>query len=192
MTKQFTKHSDVRVIDQAVQTIATLTAAKTLGQTNTTKLVELEDTLVSALRECVEGKDVESAAFDEDELLALTSAVLRIGRLYAAHDLSKAVHDAEDGKTRAWDIVDSLVERGRLGYKDEIAVRLLLLPLLPKRRPENFWKTVRSLNTRSGSLVRTSSGASAGSSRRPRPTLTPSCSPTLSIAGMRSLTTLRS
>ncbi|KAL8292902.1 hypothetical protein RQP46_000596 [Phenoliferia psychrophenolica] len=122
VTKQFNKHADVRVIDQAVQTISTMNAAKTLGQTNTAKMGELEDTLVSALRECVSGKDVESAAFEEDELLVLTSAVLRISRLYASYDLSKSINDAEDGKSRAWDVIDSLVERGRLGYKDEVAV----------------------------------------------------------------------
>lgn len=61
--------------------------------------------------------------FVEDELLALGACVGRLERLYTACDLSEQLDDTEDGKqTSAWEIVDSLAERGRLGYKDEDAV----------------------------------------------------------------------
>lgn len=123
ISKQFLKHADPRVIDQAVQTIIHLFETKTLGNVNSTKMTELEETLISSLRTAVSGKDVEAAAFEEDELFVIASAVLRVSRLYAATDLSKALDDAEDGKSSAWEIVDSLVQRGRLGYKDEVSVR---------------------------------------------------------------------
>ncbi|KAK4699710.1 cohesin complex subunit SA-1/2, partial [Phenoliferia sp. Uapishka_3] len=122
ITKQLNKHANVQVIDQAVRTIQVLNEGSTLGNTNAAKMAELEETLVSSLREAVSGKDVESAAFEEDELLALGSCVLRICRLYAVHDLSNTLDDTEDGKSSAWEIIDSLVERGRLGYKDEVEV----------------------------------------------------------------------
>lgn len=124
MTKQFLKHTDPDVLDQAVQTITKLNASTTLGNTNTTKMTELEDTLASSLRQAVAGKDVESAAFEEDELLALEAWLARIDKLQKVTSLSSSLSDTDDGKqTSAWEIVDSVVERGRLGYKDEASVR---------------------------------------------------------------------
>lgn len=124
MTKQFLKHTDPDVLDQAVQTITKLNASTTLGNTNTTKMTELEDTLASSLRQAVAGKDVESAAFEEDELLALEAWLARIDKLQKVTSLSSSLSDTDDVKqTSAWEIVDSVVERGRLGYKDEASVR---------------------------------------------------------------------
>lgn len=123
VTKQFLKHTDVRVIDQAVKTIRFFLASSTLGNTNSVKIAELEDRLVTSMRKAVDGKDVESSAFEEDELLALRGWVARIEKLYGVKDISTSLDDTDDGKhSSAWEIVDSLVERGRLGYKDEMAV----------------------------------------------------------------------
>lgn len=190
VTKQFNKHADLRVIDQAVQTIAVLNEAATLGNTNAAKMGELEETLVSALREAVSGKDVESAAFEEDELLALTSCVLRISRLYAAHDMSAAINDTEDGKSRAWEIIDSLVERGRLGYKDEIPVRCN--PLTVRETITYCTMSHRSSSTPSASSEPTSSGVSSASCRSRTPSLTSSSLRTSSTVATRSWTSSKS
>lgn len=123
VTKQFIKHTDPDVLDQAVQTINKFNASTTLGNTNTAKMGSLEDSLASSLREAVVGKDVESSAFEEDELLALESWLARIDKLQKITDLSGSLDDTDEGKqTSAWEIIDSLVERGRLGYKDEASV----------------------------------------------------------------------
>lgn len=123
VSKQFLKHTSSDVLDQAVQTIAFLLSSKTLGNTNTTKLAELEESLVSSLREAVAGKDIESSAFEEDEVLILTSWVARIDKLNRALDLSDSLNETDDAKqSSSWEIIDSLVERGRLGYKDEALV----------------------------------------------------------------------
>ena len=124
VTKQFLKHTDPNVLDQAVQTITKLNASTTLGNSNQTKMAELEDTLASSLRQAVVGKDVESSAFEEDELLALQSWLARIEKLLKVTNLCDSLDETEEGKqTSAWEIVDSLVERGRLGYKDEASVK---------------------------------------------------------------------
>lgn len=129
MTKQFLKHTDADVLDQAVQTISFLLASTTLGNTNTAKMAELEESLVSSLRNAVAGKDIESSAFEEDELLALTAWVARIDKLYKTKDLSSSLNDTDGGQqTSSWEIVDSLVERGRLGYKDEASVSVIACP----------------------------------------------------------------
>jgi cohesin complex subunit SA-1/2 len=90
-------------------------------------MASLEESLASSLREAVAGKDVESSAFEEDELLALESWLARIDKLQKIRDISGSLDDTDEGKqTSAWEIIDSLVERGRLGYKDEASVGGLL------------------------------------------------------------------
>lgn len=114
------------MLDQAVQTITKLNASTTLGNTNTSKMTELEETLSNSLRQAVAGKDVESSAFEEDELLALQFWLARIDKLLKVTNLCTSLDDTDEGKqTSAWEIVDSLVERGRLGYKDEATVSCL-------------------------------------------------------------------
>lgn len=122
MTKQLLKHTDVDVIDQAVKTLTLFLSTAALGNTNSTKASALEDALVSSLRKCVEGKDLETSTFDDDEPLALAGWLGRIAKLFAVRDLSASLDDAEAG-TSAWEIIDSLSERGHLGYKAEGPVR---------------------------------------------------------------------
>lgn len=123
MTKQLLKHTDVDVTDQAIKTIGFLLESTVLGNTNDAKIVSLEDTLISSLRTTVAGKDIEVSAFEEDELSTLSALVARIFKLFTIRDISNALDDNEGEKqTSAWEIIDSLVERGRLGYKEEGAV----------------------------------------------------------------------
>ncbi|KAK4048718.1 cohesin complex subunit [Microbotryomycetes sp. JL221] len=118
--KQFTSHKGSDVLEQAVRTISTLQDTSALTETNSTKTSELEMSLADALREIVADKDVEAAAFDEDELNALASTLSRIDKLLKAHNLTHTLDDTDNGRhTSAWDIIDSLADRGLLGYRDE-------------------------------------------------------------------------
>lgn len=117
------------MIDQAIKTIGFLLQSTVLGNTNDEKIVSLEDTLISSLRATVAGKDIEVSAFEEDELSTLSALVARIFKLFTIRDISSALDDNEREKqTSAWEIIDSLVERGRLGYKEEGAVSHPSLP----------------------------------------------------------------
>ncbi|SGZ15754.1 BQ5605_C029g10698 [Microbotryum silenes-dioicae] len=123
VTTQFFKHSDSDVLDQATQTIMYLRKASSLANTNTEKMAGLEEKLVSTLREVVAGKDLESDGFEEDELHAVTACFARFDRLYKVVDLSEALQNDDKGKQNSvMEIVESVVERGRLGYKDEAAM----------------------------------------------------------------------
>lgn len=120
VTKQFLQHTHPDVIDQAVQTIAHLQATRALSQTNEGKLAELGEATTAALRDILAGKDVESAVFEEDERLAITAALGRVSKAYAWTDLGPALVDTDgDRQSSAWEIVDAVSLRGRLGYKDE-------------------------------------------------------------------------
>jgi len=96
-----------------------------LSNTNNTKILELEDKLAASLRDAVAGRDeLEIASFTEDEVLLLGAICARLSVLAGARDLSSWMEEDEGGKqSSAWDIVSALLERGRLGYKEEEAVR---------------------------------------------------------------------
>jgi cohesin complex subunit SA-1/2 len=100
-----------------------------LSNTNSTKILELEDELSSSLRDTVAGRDeIEVASFSEDEVLALDAICSRLAVLAGTRDMTAWIEENEGGKqSSAWDIVSALVERGRLGYKEEEHVRLLSL-----------------------------------------------------------------
>ncbi|GAA5880996.1 hypothetical protein JCM1840_007214 [Sporobolomyces johnsonii] len=138
VTKQFLKHTDPDVLDQAVRTIIHFLSATNLSNTNQTKSTELEETLVSALRTAVADKDIESSTFEEDELHTLTASVARVDKLSRVRNLAPSLNDTDGGKqTSAWEILDSLVNRGRLGYKEEAAMIEHALSIL---RTDLIWQ----------------------------------------------------
>jgi cohesin complex subunit SA-1/2 len=132
--KQFLKHTDSDVLDQAVRTIAHFLQAADLSTENQTKLPELEDALLAALRQCVNDKDIESATFEEDEIHNLAACIARVDKLSRVKNIT-ALEDTDGGKqTSVWEILDSIVNRGRLGYKEEAEV--CLIPLLTTWLPK--------------------------------------------------------
>ncbi|KAI6128214.1 hypothetical protein EDD16DRAFT_1550109 [Pisolithus croceorrhizus] len=119
--KQFVSHSSQTVLTRAVSTIRHLLSATSLANTNNTKILELEDDLASQLRDAVAGREeIEVASFSEDEIIALGAVCTRMCVLAGSRDLTSWMEEDEGGKqSSAWDIVSALVERGRLGYKEE-------------------------------------------------------------------------
>lgn len=104
-----------------------MTQATTLGNTNTEKLTAVEDSLIDNLRECVEDKDIESANFEGDEVIALSAAVARIDRFFKVLNISDGIEQTGDGKyVSGIEILTQLSERGRLGYRNEASVSTFL------------------------------------------------------------------
>lgn len=99
--------------------------ATSLSNTNSTKILELEDELASSLRDAIAERDeIEIASFNEDEVLALTAICSRLAALVGNRDMIAWMEEDEGGKqSSAWDIISALSERGRLGYKEEEMVR---------------------------------------------------------------------
>ncbi|GAA5954369.1 hypothetical protein JCM3765_004438 [Sporobolomyces pararoseus] len=117
--KQLLKHTDSDVLDQAVRTIAHFLEATDLSTENQLKMPELEEALLAALRQCVDDKDIESATFEEDEIHNLAACVARIDKLSRVKNIN-TLEDNDGGKqTSVWEILDSIVNRGRLGYNEE-------------------------------------------------------------------------
>ncbi|KAH7915934.1 hypothetical protein BJ138DRAFT_1076400 [Hygrophoropsis aurantiaca] len=121
VTKQFLSHSSSNVLTKAVASIRHFMDATSLSNTNSTKILELEDELATQLRDAVAGREeIEIASFSEDEVLSLSAICTRVCVLIGSRDMTTWIEDSEGGKqSSAWDIISALVERGRLGYKEE-------------------------------------------------------------------------
>jgi len=123
--KQFMSHTSVTVLSHAIGAIRHLIDATSLSNANNAKILELEDELAGSLRDTVGGRDeIEVATLAEDEVLALGAHCLRIGVLFGVRNLTAWMEEDESGKQSCvWDIVSAVVERGRLGYKEEEEVK---------------------------------------------------------------------
>jgi len=124
VTKQFLSHSSPTVMTHAVAAIHHFLEATSLSNTNSTKILELEDELSTSLRDIVAGREeIEVASFTEDEVLALGALCTRLTVLTGTRDMTAWIEENEGGKqSSAWDIISAIVERGRLGYKEEETV----------------------------------------------------------------------
>ncbi|KAG6380328.1 hypothetical protein JVT61DRAFT_8438 [Boletus reticuloceps] len=121
VSKQFLSHSSQSVLTKSVAAIRHFMAATSLTNTNSTKILELEDELATQLRDAVAGREeIEVATFSEDEVIALGAVCARICALAGSRDTCAWMEEDEGGKqSSVWDIISALVERGRLGYKEE-------------------------------------------------------------------------
>lgn len=95
-----------------------------LSNANKEKMQELEDELATSLRDLIAGRDeLDMISFTEDEVTNLTAICSRLCVLGGHQDITRWADEDEGGKQSSiWSIVSALVERGRLGYKDEEAV----------------------------------------------------------------------
>jgi cohesin complex subunit SA-1/2 len=121
VSKQFLSHSSLNVLSRAISAIRHFMDATSLSNTNSAKILELEDELSSSLRDAVAGREeIEAASFTEDEVLSLGSICTRLAVLTGTRNMTAWIEENEGGKqSSAWDIICALVERGRLGYKEE-------------------------------------------------------------------------
>ncbi|EGO01292.1 hypothetical protein SERLA73DRAFT_87834, partial [Serpula lacrymans var. lacrymans S7.3] len=119
--KQFLSHSSMNVLLNAAAAVRHFMDATSLSNTNSTKVLELEDELSVQLRDAVAGRqEIEVASFSEDEVLALGAVCARLSVLIGSRDMTTWMEEDEGGKqSSAWDIISALVERGRFGYKEE-------------------------------------------------------------------------
>jgi cohesin complex subunit SA-1/2 len=86
--------------------------------------LELEEELSSSLRDAVAGREeLEIAGFSEDEVHKLGAIAARLVMLMTVRDMTAWMEEDEGGKqSSAWNIMNALAGRGRLGYKEEEGV----------------------------------------------------------------------
>src|ERR1700734_3823902 len=96
VTKQFLSHSSLTVLTNAVAALNHLMEATSLSNTNSTKILELEDELSSSLRDTVAGRDeIEVASFTEDEVLTVGAICARLATLAGTRDMTSWMEEDE-------------------------------------------------------------------------------------------------
>ncbi|KAK0205357.1 hypothetical protein DFS33DRAFT_761234 [Desarmillaria ectypa] len=130
--KQFLTHASPGILALAMDTITYLLSATSLSNTNSMKILELEDELSSVLRATLaDREEIEVTSFNEDEVLSLGSTCMRLRVLAGTRDMTGWIEDDEGGKqSKVWDLLNAIAERGRLGYKDEEVMIEQVLHLL--------------------------------------------------------------
>ena len=100
--------------------------ATSLSNSNSTKILKLEDELSTQLRDAIAGRDeIEVTSFSEDEVLALSALCTCLAVLAGTQNKTTWTEDDKGGKqSSTWDFINTLVERGRLRYKEEKIVSL--------------------------------------------------------------------
>ncbi|KAN0066163.1 cohesin complex subunit [Thecaphora frezii] len=120
VSAQIQRHVEPLLLKHAVQAIRKMMATTSLSNTNSTKLVALQESLLSALQETAQNRDVETAVFTEDEVHLLGANILRMHMLSQVCDMTEVLEDDERGQsTSGWEIILGLAGRGRLGYREE-------------------------------------------------------------------------
>ncbi|KAL1748245.1 hypothetical protein HDZ31DRAFT_79792 [Schizophyllum fasciatum] len=139
VNKLFLSQTSMVVLVNAAKVIYSLMGATALSNTNSAKILELEDELSTSLRDVIAGRDeVEVAVFSEDEVLALTAICTRLAVLSGCRDLSGWMDENEGGKqSSAWDILMGLLERGRMGHKEE---EMMIEQAMTALSLHIFWK----------------------------------------------------
>lgn len=125
VTKQLLTHSSQTVLVPAAAAIQKFVSITSLSNTNNAKVLELEEELSTSLRDAIAGREeLDVAAFTEDESLALGHICTRFAVLAKVRNLVPCLEEDEGGKqSSAYDILTALVDRGKLGYREEEMVR---------------------------------------------------------------------
>ncbi|EPQ32336.1 uncharacterized protein PFL1_00532 [Pseudozyma flocculosa PF-1] len=144
VSAQLQRHVEPLLLKHAVQAIRKLMACTSLSNVNAAKLTALQESLLSALQETAQNRDVETAVFGEDDVHLLGASILRMNVLSQVCDMTEVLEDDERGQsTSGWEIILGLAGRGRLGYREEEkmvqdAIQVLTLHIM--------WKTRLSLS----------------------------------------------
>ncbi|KAG8849420.1 hypothetical protein FRC20_002314 [Serendipita sp. 405] len=125
VSKQFLTHSSPNVIRRAVSSIRHMLLTASLRNINKKKFAELEEELASSLRRLVGTgraslKSLETANLNNDRLHTLSTTIYRSAAILSVKDMSAWLEDDDGGKAlRILDITTSVIERAKLGHKNE-------------------------------------------------------------------------
>lgn len=123
ISDQFRRHVEPPLLSNAVDSLMAMNQVEALSDINTSRLSEFQEKLVGSLREGVEGRDIESTGFADDELHKLTACSLRAKIVAQRMDMCEALEEDDEGQqTSGWEVLLGLASRGRLGFEAESQV----------------------------------------------------------------------
>jgi hypothetical protein len=134
LTKIFLKNSSPDVLGPTITALTHLLSTEALSNANTRKIAELDEALLASLRSAVSERDVETAAFEEEDIDSLTGNCMRIGLLFSWRNLCEAMDETDGGKQMSgWAIMLALAARGSVGYREEGKVRIVARYLIREK-----------------------------------------------------------
>jgi len=125
ITRQFVSHSDIYLLEKAMDAINALRATQALSATNSEKITALEVAVTEPLRQLLDGIDaINATPIDEDTIHKLTSWLARLCLILKNWDATAALTEAVSGNVSTIvEVVNQLVERGQMGFQEEEKVR---------------------------------------------------------------------
>ena len=119
--RQFVGHSDIYLLEKAMEAIGAMRQTQALSATNAEKSSALEAAVVDPLRQLVEGIDANNATpLDEDSIKKFTAWLARLCLILKNWDVTPFLTEAGpvNGPT-VLEAVNQLVERGQMGFHEE-------------------------------------------------------------------------
>ncbi|KAK0539390.1 cohesin complex subunit [Tilletia horrida] len=113
---QFVRHVEPALLDNAMNSMRALNAAKGFGETNASKLSGLQEQLLASLRSAAQDLDVEQDNLTERKVHAFSVCMLRLRVLATAFDNVQVMEADDAGKlSTGWELSLALASRGRVG-----------------------------------------------------------------------------
>jgi cohesin complex subunit SA-1/2 len=121
ITRQFVGHSDIYLIERAMDAINALRATQALSATNTEKASALEVAVVEPLRQLLDGIDaINATPIDEDTIQKLSAWLGRLCLILKNWDITPALSEAGPGNLPSvLETVNQMIERGQMGFQEE-------------------------------------------------------------------------
>lgn len=133
ITRQFVSHSDIYLLEKAMEAIGALRRTEALSATNAEKVTALEMAVIGPLRQLIDGVDANNATpLDEDAIKKITAWLARLCLILKNWDVTPSLIEPSlaDAPT-ILEAVNQLVERGQMGFHEEEKVRRLQQPKNP-------------------------------------------------------------
>lgn len=125
--RQFVSHSDIYLLERAMEAIGTLRQTQALSATNADKSAALEAAVVEPLRQLIDSIDANNATpLDEDSIKKFTAWLARLCLMLKNWDVTPQLTEAAPGNAPTiLEAINQLVERGQMGFQEEEKVGLV-------------------------------------------------------------------
>lgn len=121
ISRQFVGHSDIYLLERAMDAINVLRATQALSATNTEKASALEVAVLEPLQQLLDRIDaINATPIDEDTIQKLSSWLARLCLILKNWDVTPAVTEAGPSNApTVLETVNQMVERGQMGFQEE-------------------------------------------------------------------------
>ncbi|KAI8342129.1 hypothetical protein BC941DRAFT_467028 [Chlamydoabsidia padenii] len=118
------------VLQSCSSSIQHMMKVSLLSESNGFLVTDLQERLVDQFREACHGKDLYTARLTSDDILAITTAMIRLDYLIGIKDITATMDDVSDMKPDVIELMGELADRALLGYEGESQIGQSSLSIL--------------------------------------------------------------